>query len=306
MATKKGLLSSYQLGALAGFGDIFKTAAQGMNESALDTATLFYASIFQAGLNEVVLFGQDRDKEGFPSTKFVESRVSKLPQTHYAKYHMPLDSLFKSMLPDDYEDKKEYDSIPRLKNFISDLLLAMDIRAGLIQCLPTPDLNRLEAVLPEELFVPIRNLLLTFEQESLDLPIPRMSVRTDEVERFQEIIESDLFSEYNAAQIGIDRVQLPRPQAITEIGRTGRNLFKANAGLLGLRKATLWLLEVTPKLVDGFFGKLPGVLSGLGSDLGKRLLEQEHRVVVYKGDLFLFDLLRRNLRKWAGRHAKQN
>ena len=114
MARKKGFLSEYQRGGLDGFTKVLDATAKVMNKPELDVANLFYASIFQAGLNEMVMFERNWGTGGLPASKFVKSRVSELPVTHYLKYHMPLDSVFKSMLSDDYADKNEYKGVPGL------------------------------------------------------------------------------------------------------------------------------------------------------------------------------------------------
>ena len=77
---------------------------------------------------------------------------------------------------------------------------------------------------------------------------------------------------------------------------TGRMLFSQNRSLLALRNASVNILQVTPKLVDAVFGKLPGALAEVAAKLGISFLEDRRRLVIYDFHEFMFqEVLFRNL-----------
>ena len=48
-----------------------------------------------------------------------------------------------------------------------------------------------------------------------------------------------------------------------------------------LKKSSLSILEMTPKLIDAVFGKLPGTLAEVAAKVGVHALESRRRVVIY-------------------------
>jgi hypothetical protein len=58
-------------------------------------------------------------------------------------------------------------------------------------------------------------------------------------------------------------------------------LFAQNRNLLALRNASANILQITPKIVDAVFGKLPGVLAEVAAKLGISFLEERRRLVIY-------------------------
>ena len=58
-------------------------------------------------------------------------------------------------------------------------------------------------------------------------------------------------------------------------------VFSQNRNLLALRNASVNILQMTPKLVDAVFGKLPGALAEVAAKLGISFLEERRRLVIY-------------------------
>jgi len=83
--------------------------------------------------------------------------------------------------------------------------------------------------------------------------------------------------------------------AIEDILNTGSKLFRENKSLLTLKRNALSILDITPKIVDAAFGKLPGTLSEGFAKLGNKYLEERRRIVIYTFDQFLFGLMLKNL-----------
>jgi hypothetical protein len=169
--------------------------------------------------------------------------------------------------------------------------------ASLLSLWGIPDVAEADAVLPPELIVPVSTLLAAIEDLTTVSPVPQKVLPREGLARFNRIITSDLFRHYVTAHVQLDHVQAPAATALQTVAAAGRRLFLENPRLLALRRSFLGVLQVTPKLVDAAFGKLPGMLAELGARLGLSLLESRRRIVIYDfrpsmEAIFLASLLR--------------
>ena len=164
---------------------------------------------------------------------------------------------------------------------MADLLYAMSTGASLLAPWGIPDMAEAEARLPSELSVPLANLFSAFTDFQASSPIPQKAVAIENIQRFNEIISGDLFSKYAAAQSSLDDLEAPVTTALPMVVSSGRNIFSQNKQLLQLKKSSLSILQLTPKLVDAVFGKLPGALAEVAANLGISLLESRRRIVIY-------------------------
>ena len=254
------------------------------------TEGVFYSSVFQAGLSEVVLGGTYGSP---PVSDFVRQRTSYIDEGLVQRYWEFVEGYFKPHIGIRWS--VEDTSLIRLLCFLEDLLVAMESQTDLLLATNIPDPVECEGLIPADILVPISNLISTFEHETPPVPMPRAVADVESVETFQEIINSDLFSQYGAAQQMIDSEAIPRDKAIDEITKTGRMLFKAHTKLIGLRRTSMALLSVTPKLIDVAFGKLPSVLAEVVTDLASKLMHKKRRLVIYQTQNLLLDFTLRPL-----------
>jgi hypothetical protein len=150
---------------------------------------------------------------------------------------------------------------------------AISMRASLLYSSRLPDPVEIKELIPAELYVPLSYILSSFTAVQNPSPIPQKVASTDDIRKYNDILSGDLFSKYVHSQASLDDAETPLEKAFPVIVSEGRKLFLQNRNLLGLRNASVNILQMTPKLIDAVFGKLPGALAEVAAKLGISFLE---------------------------------
>jgi hypothetical protein len=291
---KKGYLSPFHLGALEAISHVLEKTAEISKQQVTNSNAIFYATAFQSGIDELLIHDKFRD-DLISNSEFIASRTTPFSNTRSNAHSDIINATFSAYLPDDWRNSIKFHSVSSTTIFINDLIDAMSAGSCLIS---TGRLHLIEIreLLPDELFVPLSNLLLTLTTVQTPSPIPQNVISTDDIRKFDDIISSDLFGKYVNSQSALDNSEVPIDKALPVIVSTGRMLFSQNRSLLALRNASVNILQVTPKLVDAVFGKLPGALAEVAAKLGISFLEDRRRLVIYDFHEFMFqEVLFRNL-----------
>ena len=276
---KKGYISYYGLGYLAGITDAIIITGSYFNRSSFNAEHVFYASVFQSGV-DIFVTPDASDRELFRSD-FPKTRHQSLRKGIYRRRIEQIDACFFGSLLEQKGESKRSQGIEDLKLFICDLLVAMESHSCLLGIQRMPNVNGLEQLLHEELLSSVRNLLSTFRTESTQTPIPRFVISTADIKRFEEVIQTPSFSAYKQAHDELDSTSYSESKAMSKIIRTGREFVSKNASLAKLEQTAVSVLTITPKIIDAVFGKLPGVLAEAFGNSGVRILDERRRVVVY-------------------------
>ena len=290
---KKAFIGSFQVGGLKGMCEALEVAQKVTGEPGVDLEAIFYSTAFQSGLEEFILPSHDDLPE--PKTQFLKDRTTYLEKGKNEALWKNLRDEFSNYLPEDWYRNDTYSSLWSLQAFLADLFSAMEMNSSLVTTLSHPELAEIKEFLPDELFIPIKNLFEFFEHDSAVLPAPKMIIHREHVERYQEVIIGDSYKNYTRAQKELDTSEIATGLAIEDILNTGSKLFRENKSLLTLKRNALSILDITPKIVDAAFGKLPGTLSEGFAKLGNKYLEERRRIVIYTFDQFLFGLMLKNL-----------
>jgi hypothetical protein len=283
MVIKKGLFSAYEMGGLAGISEVVAGNVDTNIEG------IFYATALQSGVEQFLMYPLDIDK--LRVSDFVKKRMSFVSPTKYLKHIQLVQKAFNDYLPTDYRSNKIYASTRRLEYFLEDILAAMDLKSSLLTVLELPNIVELQAIIPPSLFIPIRNLFNSVKYETVVVPIPRLSVSVDDIKRFQEILNSDLFSKYSHAQEELEHGRTVTAKAVSNVVRIGRQIFANNQTVLTLRSTVLGILETTPLLIETAFGKLPGALSEVACKTVLALMGEKRNLVIYTFNQLLKDAI---------------
>lgn len=279
---KKGYIPPYSFGALEGSSESLQAAAKVTMQSGTDLAAIFYATAFQAGIDELVV-PETMTTDVVAQSAFLAARTKGIPLTRCAPYIL-VETAFSAHLPDGWLLRDDFSFARFLYWFVADLLIATSEGASILHLSlrhSVPTLEKAESLLLSELFVPLRNLFAAITCVEPSSPVPQKSISTDDIQRFNAIISSDLFNRYSASQSSLDDSTIPLTTALPVVVSAGQKLFSQNNSLLALKRVSVSILEVTPKLVDAVFGKIPGVLAEVVAKLSISLLESRRRVVIY-------------------------
>lgn len=290
---KKGLIGPFGLGVLLGASQALKCAAEVTQQCGADLEGIFYATAFQAGVDEFIVPGQ-KDKP-YPKSEFLAARTRHIARDRAEEHRKLVSTAFSAHLPIGWESSEEFSAVFQLEGFLVELLDAMSVGACVLSPWGIPDMAAVEVQLPSELSVPLSNLLESINDVQTPSPIPQKALPTEAVQRFNDIMAGDVFSKYVAAQFSLEDSEVPIATTLPAVVSSGRLVFSRNPQLLQLRKISLGILQLTPKVVDAIFGKLPGALADVAAKLGASLLEARRRVIIYDFRSSVRDVVRSNL-----------
>lgn len=276
---KKGFIGPYQIGILSGFSEALRIAEDITKQRGVDLEGIFYSTAFQAGIDEFLI--PEYKDQMTPNSDFIKKRTTFIKSETSEEHYKLVGSAFSSYLPENWHTNEEFISIWSLHSFLVELLEAMSLRSSLLLLTGIPDFSEAEALLPSELAEPISLLLSSIVDIQTPSPIPRKAIPAEDMQRFNEILSSDMFTHYVEAQAELDNSEASIEKTLPVIAERGRQLFTQNKHVLTLKKSSAGILKITPKIIDAAFGKLPGALSEVAAKLGIDLLESRQRVVIY-------------------------
>lgn len=276
---RKGYIGSFQLGYIGGANKALEITSDVTGESGCDIENIFYSSAFQAGIDKFVL--PQLKEEHRPKSLFVTNHTSYINENDSKNHYQILDNAFSNYLPEDWKAKEEYRNLFGLENCLTEMIDAMATGTSLLTVNGIPDPVEYEHLLPSELSVPITALVSSFQEVSASSLVTQVQMDAENVNRFREIIESDLFAKYVSCQSEFDDPGAKLPMVLDDVARAGRDIVRRNPALLQLRKSGASLLSFTPKLIDAVFGKLPGAVADVASKVGIEFLENRRRLVIY-------------------------
>ena len=85
------------------------------------------------------------------------------------------------------------------------------------------------------------------------------------------------------------------------IGKQSNYLVTQNPHLLKMRRAVISLLPISSKIIDTIFGKLPGGLAEIFTNLLSKWLDDNKRIVIYEFDDLSEMTMRSRLREFAAK-----
>lgn len=259
--------------------------------SPVNVDAIVYGTMIQCGVEK---FETQEYIESLVESKFLRARFSYFPENKYVKSRQIVSDIFSRFpphRPQSETDIAKLTNVEILKEFIIDLITSIEYQSSCITLLPIPEIKELEGQLPPELFYPIKTLINSFEPLAPSLPCPRLSVRSMDVNRFQQLISSDLFSNYSSQHGILEKSSISKDYALTNVVESGSNIVKKNIDFLQLRELIISILPVTSSLIDTVFGKLPGALADHFANLLTSFIKNEKRIIVYQLDSIMSDLL---------------
>ncbi len=220
---KKGYIGPGCEGFLHGCSEAINIVAEKTEQRSAGIEAIFYSTAFQAGIDEFLVHNFE-DRQVYAS-EFVSERTRFLEKDSYSNNSELVDNAFSAYLPDDWKLNDDYDSVRRLESFIIELLDAMAYQASLLLPWGIPDISEVESQLPSELAVPISMLLSSIVDVQTQSPFLQKAITTNNVHRFNEIISSDIFSQYVEAQAELDVSDAPLEKTLSLIALKSRRLF---------------------------------------------------------------------------------
>ncbi|MEQ1532935.1 MAG: hypothetical protein HOO97_02030 [Sideroxydans sp.] len=260
----------YLAGRSHGHQQILKERGITLPESSIPLDKMIYVAAFQGGIERFVT--PLRSKSDQPIDQFIAKRISTPKQQD-----SELISKLMALRPEGANNSSWV-----VLSLVHDLIAAMENNASVINISGVPSIGEVKKCFAPEIALPICNILSALKANDELLPAPSQVASRDGIDRFKELLASDVFSHYASAHREIDFTT--NTTAIAEIRSRGAELLKAGNGVLLGRRVSMNVLSVVPKIVDAAFGKLPGTLAQMAGDLATKYFEDKKNIVIYQFD----------------------
>ena len=129
--------------------------------------------------------------------------------------------------------------------------------------------------------LPAYNLIDAIQESSASGPFPRYEVQKTDIELYQNILNSNLFSEFCDAHEPLSYQNQSVEKSLPKIHRLAVAIQDKYLDHLKISKIGLSLLPIVPKVVDKIFGAFPGKLAEHLTTITKPILENRRRLVLY-------------------------
>jgi hypothetical protein len=192
-------------------------------------------------------------------------------------------------------------AVATLHTFLTELIIAMENTASMITISGIPTLDGVGTILPDEVLIPIKNLLSCITPEQAVVLNPSHIITSENIRIFNEIIASKQFVKYSTAQLSLEDAQFPTQSCISKISAMASDVFESSSSSTSLKKIGLGIIALSEQIVDAKFGKIPSALTKalniIFGEMLTKILEERRRVVIYNfadsmGDLFKNNALR--------------
>lgn len=168
-----------------------------------------------------------------------------------------------------------------LSLFLTDLIYSLHTDAAMVAVLPLPKVENYYGRISPHILSAIGNLLPSITPTEVLTPIPQLSVKASEVEVFEELIESQIFSAYSNAHGGLESIRESDVAILEDVSVKAKSVWQRFSNTVDLKKLTLTLMPITKTLADKVLTGLPGTVAGLLADLLTKAAQQEKRIVIY-------------------------
>jgi hypothetical protein len=111
-----------------------------------------------------------------------------------------------------------------------------------------------------ELILPFELLFSAIESKDAQLPIVKFDLPKRDIVRLLDIISSKEFETYKEAQSEVERNKKLTSKTINSIEKAGKDLYRTNRKYLALTETVVKAVPLSQKVIELFFGKLPGIL----------------------------------------------
>jgi hypothetical protein len=349
---KSGFVGETQIHIIKGYTGVLSWMGNVRKTRFTDIEFIFYSTVFQAGIEQYILPKSSSEKASAPDfvkarTKYISNKKSKAIRhideifLHYLPSLPIVYDLFQRYGEITPENNKNNDSkaditasehkgIPEidelvrsisapiavawLHSFLTELVMAMENTASIITISGIPILDEVSTILPDEVLIPIKNLLSCIAPETAVVLNPTLSITRENIRAFNEILASQKFAKYSRAQLSLEDAQVPTQSCISKISSMASDVFESSTRATSLKKIGLGVMVLTEQIVDAKFGKIPSAVSkALNSIFGEvltKLLEERRRVVIYNfadsiSDVFKSNALRMIDETGASNQAQQ-
>ncbi|PKP19507.1 MAG: hypothetical protein CVU04_05820 [Bacteroidetes bacterium HGW-Bacteroidetes-20] len=228
-----------------------------------------------AGVDTIYSMGNIQNSE----TKLVKKIATKASVKKWSEVYIKTKVAFDT-LKNDATNNEINDALDNLKHKISQLLFSLKTNSGILTFNNFSEI-KYQNKLPLELVVPLKMLFESIQTKGALLPVVRFETEKTDVRRFIEILESKEFYSYKTAQSEIEQNITLSNKTIKLIEKAGKDLYHKNSNQLNLRENFIKAIPLSSKIIELFFGKLPGILTEFSGSIVGDYLKINKSIPIY-------------------------
>mgnify|MGYP005989377745 CR=1 FL=1 len=291
MSSRKLYISPYLLGQMSVVEQISNEDLfiESLKIEEINTYAITFDYLMQCGVDSFAT-SSIKDYNNFVSEKhekrlynFLKEKATNISESKVENALKSIEDIFQYYLPENYRRDEKYQEVWSIKTLLQDIMIASNTGTSLFRKVSsiTQDLEKSKEVLPLELFHPIKYLINSICQDTIDLPNTKHYLGKEDFKRFEKVFKEKPFLDYKTAHSELDKEEVNKNTALSNIQKNSINLYRKHNGLINIKKSILTTLSITPKIVDVTFGKIPGTVADLASKLLSNLIDTNRRIVIY-------------------------
>lgn len=261
----------------------------------VDYRSLILSSVVQAGLDKVAVLEAPLSVENLPPSlrehlrppfdptklmPFVRERVEVLDHLEWLDLGHQIERAIRRSVPD--YSVTSTSATMTSHAFLTDLLYALRTGQHIVSSSSLDSLRELSLALPDEVGVPLRNLMADFEPCTPDVCVPCSSVSKEQLVRLREMLGGPGFAAYHDDHRMLGSTAHRVADVVRNLAASSRHLCETNPDIVRVKRTTLSLLS--PASLVGA-GDSRGFRAGLLTLLAKPIdgwIRSKRRLVLYE------------------------
>jgi len=282
---RKLILTPFEHG---GLWMLHKTLNEGFfseKRNPIDIPHLLLAAVTMAGVDSIYSIGRLEHT----NTPLLKRLVKESTINEWVKSNQQIDDTLKYYVSAEKQNENAQD-FRSIRYFISHLLFAMKSNSVLLYLGDLDELKN-QSILPPEFNIPFKILLSSIQTKSASLPVVKYEIDKKDIRKLIEVIGGREYNFYKEAQSEIETNKKFTERTINLIEKAGKDLYRKNSQILNLNESIIKAIPLSSKVIDLFFGKIPGGLSELFSKILIDYLNQKKTIPLYNYDSFISGLV---------------
>lgn len=279
--SRKLILTPYENGFLAGLYLVINKCEFGKDNIPVDTTHILLSALTMAGVDNI----QSSSIPFLTETKLIRKINSKTFSKKWSKCNNNVSGITERYITRKSSDATK-EAIRNVSHRISQLLYAMQTNSGILTFSPLNKMDNKD-LLPLELIYPIDILYSSVQTQNANLPIVKLDLEKKELKRLVEVLKSKEFEIYKEAQMEIELNKNLTVKTVKRIEKAGKDLYVKNNKILNLRENLIKAIPLSSRVVDLFFGKIPGLLTEHSGKILTDYLKLNKTIPIYNCDSML-------------------
>ena len=247
-------------------------------------------------LSTITMTGVDRiqpllNEWGDTNTTLIKGVGSKSNLMKWVKCNQKVNDILKNYISKEELKKVDIELI-RIKHIIQGLFFAMETNSAVFS-LSGWSMPNYKNQIPQEIILPVEILMSTIQKKNAQLPIVRGDIERKDIQRLVGVLESKKFNNYKESHAQIEQSSKLNSKIINQIEKAGKELVINNTKLFEIKANFINAIPLGSKVIDLFFGKLPGIISEYAGNLVTDYLKGYISVPIYSCE----DIIREQFKK---------